>query len=331
MNERLLALFAEHPDGFLSGERISRDLGVSRTAVWKHIQALKAEGYDFESSPRKGYRLVGRPERIRAAVLQARLTTRRLGRALRLVDETPSTQDEAHAWVAQGASHGALVVAEAQTAGRGRLGRSWHSPKSKGVWMSLVLKPDIPLPLTPQLTLLAAVALCRTLRRLTGKEAAIKWPNDILIGDRKVSGILMESSAEDERLNYVVAGVGVSVNLRREDFPPELQTVATSLLLEAGRPIEREELIALFLEQLEELYELYRREGFSPIRTLWEALSSTLGRTVSIKTPQGVEKGIALRLDETGALVVRREEGGETKVFSGDVRQETGTFQKKTM
>ncbi|WP_052339617.1 biotin--[acetyl-CoA-carboxylase] ligase [Gorillibacterium massiliense] len=329
--KQLIALFAEHPGVFFSGEKISAELGVSRTAVWKHIQSLKEDGYVFESSSRKGYRLVSQPERLDETLLLAQLQTRELGHPLLVLEETSSTQDAAREWAERGAPHGALVVADAQTAGRGRMGRSWHSPAGKGIYMSLVLRPDIPMQHTPQMTLLAAVALCRTFRREASVDASIKWPNDILINGRKVSGILMESSAEDERLSYIIAGFGISVNLQKEDYPDHLHDVATSLFIESGQPIQREDLIASFLQEYEKWFSVYMAEGFAPILSLWEALSSTLGRVITAYTPKGPQKGTALRLHESGALTIRTENGQEMNVFSGDIREENKTLTEKTM
>ncbi|WJH34176.1 biotin--[acetyl-CoA-carboxylase] ligase [Paenibacillus sp. CC-CFT747] len=320
MHDNLLDVFIRNPDTFLSGEKLSEELGCSRTAVWKRINALKEEGYVFESAPRKGYKLVEVPARINPGLLLSRLRTKTLGQSLKLYETVSSTQDIALELVRSGAPEGTLVVAERQFAGRGRMGRRWHSPKGRGIWMSLILKPDIPLPLTPQLTLLTAVALCRAMRTVAKVPAGIKWPNDILINGRKVSGILLESSAEDERLQHVIAGVGISANLREEDYPPELKPVATSLLLESGSPVEREELIAAFLNEWEELYGVYRREGFSPIRTLWEALSISIGRTFQVQTPQGEQEGTVSGLDPSGALLlISTQTGKEIKIYSGEI------------
>lgn len=319
MDERLIELLSQNKGEFLSGEEISRVLNCSRTAVWKHIQSLKELGYTFEAVPRKGYRLIGEPDRIDPDTLRNRLSTRVLGHQLHLFTDVESTQDIAHELAGKGAPEGTLVIAERQNSGRGRMGRIWHSPRGKGIYMSMILKPEIPLPLTPQLTLLTAVALCRTIRKLAGVDAGIKWPNDLLIGGRKISGILLESSAEDERLINVVAGIGISVNLAEEDFPEELRKVATSLMMEAGRHIDREELIALFLTELEELYGLYQREGFSPIKSLWEALSVTLDRQVNVRTPKGNVEGTAVGIDDMGALMVRMSDGKTIKLYSGEV------------
>ncbi|OUM96755.1 MAG: biotin--[acetyl-CoA-carboxylase] ligase [Thermobacillus sp. ZCTH02-B1] len=318
MKEQLLKMLAEREGAFVSGEEASRLLGVSRTAVWKQIRRLMEEGYTIEACRNRGYRLAGSPDRLTAAGLLSRLRTTSFGRTLHLFDEVGSTQDIAKRLAEEGAPEGTLVIAELQTSGRGRMGRSWLSPKGKGLWMSLVLRPDVPVLCTPQLTLLVAAALCRSLRRQTGLDIGIKWPNDLLVGGRKISGILLESSAEEERLRHVIAGVGVSVNLEPDDYPPELKDKAVSLRMAAGRSFDRTETAALFLESLEELYGIYRRDGFGPIRLLWEAYSVTLGRPAVLKTPDGMVEGVALGLTAHGALRVRTADGSEREIFSAE-------------
>ncbi|MFC0214821.1 biotin--[acetyl-CoA-carboxylase] ligase [Paenibacillus chartarius] len=319
MKDRILGIMEEHRGGFVSGGELSRRLDVSRTAVWKHIEALRQEGYAFEAVPKRGYRLVQTPDRIKADRLQGLLRTKSFGRRLHIFETLDSTQTKAHELVAAGEPEGTLVIAEQQTMGRGRMGRSWHSPPGTGVYMTLVLKPRIPLHFTPQLTLLAAVALNRGIQKVVDVPVMIKWPNDLLIGGKKISGILLETSAEDERLRYIVAGMGISVNLQPDDYPPELKERATSLAIESGRRIDREQLIASVLEQFEQLYDLYHEAGFAPIRTLWEAGSASLGRTVRVASPHGELEGVAEALDEHGGLVVRLPDGQQTRIFSGEV------------
>ncbi|MEI7024515.1 biotin--[acetyl-CoA-carboxylase] ligase [Paenibacillus sp. y28] len=318
--DTLLGLFDAAGQGaYVSGEQISERLGCSRAAVWKHITALRAQGYEFEAVSRKGYRLLQKPERLTEEKLFSGLKTKKFGHVLKLLDTVTSTQDIAKQIVREGAPEGTVVLAEVQTAGRGRMGRAWHSPAGHGVWMSLILRPPIPLPLTPQLTLLTAVALCRAIRTVSGVHAVIKWPNDILVEGRKVSGILLESTAEDERLSEVIVGMGVSVNLREEDYPPELLLKATSLRIEAGRILNRIELIQEILHELEQLYQLYLTEGFAPIRLLWEALTSSLHRPIRVHTARGVVEGTADSIDELGALRVRQADGELKTIYSGDM------------
>ncbi|KIL40027.1 biotin [Gordoniibacillus kamchatkensis] len=319
MKEQIIRIMEQHRGSFVSGEELSRRLDVSRTAVWKHIAALREDGYEFEAVPKRGYRLVQVPERLRPERIRELLRTTTLGHTLHVYDTLDSTQTKAHELVAQGAQEGTLVIADRQTAGRGRMGRVWHSPPGAGIYMSLILKPRIPLQFTPQLTLLAAVALCRAIVRIARVPVGIKWPNDLLIGGKKICGILLESSAEDERLRYIVAGMGIGVNLLPDDYPPELRSIATSLAIEAGHRFEREVLIAAVLEEFEALYKLYDEQGFGPIRSLWEANSASLNRPVRVRTAQGELEGIAESLDDSGGLNVRLADGTMTKIFSGEV------------
>ncbi|XEC92715.1 biotin--[acetyl-CoA-carboxylase] ligase [Paenibacillus tarimensis] len=319
MSEQLLRIFETRDGEFVSGEAISKQLNVSRTAVWKQIRKLESEGYKFEASRRLGYRLTSRPDKLSMTALAARLSGRRLASSIKLYEAVDSTNNIAHRLAENGAQEGTLVLAEQQLSGRGRLGRRWVSPPYKGVWMSLVLRPDIPMPYTPQLTLLTAVALCRSLRQLTALDIGIKWPNDLLIDRKKISGILLESAAEEDRLRYVIAGIGISVNLEASDYPPDVLEKAVSLKMAAGREIDRTEVIALFLEELERLYDLYRTEGFAPIRTLWEALSVSLHRTAALITPQGELRGVPVGLADNGALLVREEDGTIRPIFSAEM------------
>ncbi|WP_248925465.1 biotin--[acetyl-CoA-carboxylase] ligase [Paenibacillus hamazuiensis] len=319
MNEKIIELFERHPNEFLSGEQLSEKLNCSRTAIWKHIEALRQQGYRFEAVSRKGYRLIAKPDRLDVGRLSASLSTKAMGRTIRYIDEADSTQNVLHRLAEEGAEEGTLVIAERQTAGRGRMGRGWHSPKGKGIWMSLLLRPRVPLHFTPQLTLLAAVALCRAIRGATNVDAGIKWPNDLLANGKKISGILLESKAEDERLKYIVAGIGISANLEPDDYPEELQDKATSLFIESGRPVDRAALIAAFLHEFEVLYSLFHEQGFAPVRMMWEALSVSLHRTVRCQMPNGYVEGVAESIDDSGALTVRVASGERVKVYSGDV------------
>ncbi|GIP32424.1 biotin--[acetyl-CoA-carboxylase] ligase [Paenibacillus sp. J2TS4] len=320
MNKDLLELFENNLEQFVSGEEISQKLNCSRTAVWKQIQNLRKLGYEFEAVPRKGYRLVYAPAKLDPVKLTAQLRTKIMGSSLRIYDEVDSTQNLAHELVRQGCPEGTVILAEEQTSGRGRMGKAWHSPKGKGIWMSVILKPHIPLKQTSQLTLLTAVALCRTLRKGLGINVGIKWPNDLLIDGRKISGILLESSGEDDRLNYVVAGIGISVNLDAADFPEALAEQATSLRIVYGKPLDRIDIICRFLEEFEDLYLLYLQQGFSPIRTLWEALTISLNRPLKIRTHDGWIEGTAENIDDAGALTVKTADGERIKLFSGDIQ-----------
>lgn len=251
--------------------------------------------------------------------LLTNLKTSRFGRQVRIVARTDSTQNEAAAWARRGVEEGAVVIAEEQTQGRGLQGKSWHSPPGKGIWMSLVLRPPISIPFTSCLTLLFAVALCRAMKRVTGIKLGIKWPNDIWIGNKKVCGILLECAMENERIVHIIAGIGISVNLDENDFPCELREIATSLKIASGKEVDRALLIAECLIEIELLYNLYREQGFSPIRVLWEAQSMMLGRHLTITTPSAKVAGIAQGLDESGALILLGDDGTCHKICTGNV------------
>jgi BirA family biotin operon repressor/biotin-[acetyl-CoA-carboxylase] ligase len=315
----LLSLLEAASGEFVSGEEISRQLGVSRTAVWKQIRKLEADGYTIEAVPRMGYRLVKRPSRLLRDEILPQLATKTFGKNLILLDKVASTQEHLRMLANEGAPEGTLVIAEQQTEGRGRMGRQWLSPPGKGIWMSLLLRPQIPLHQIPQLTLLAAVAMHRAITRVTNLEIGIKWPNDLLAGGKKISGILMESAAEEARVKYIIAGIGISVNLDEEDFPPEIRSKATSLKMAAGREIDRPELIAAVLGDFEKLYELYQQEGFSPIRTLWEMNAVTLGKEAVLATSKGTVEGVPISLDDTGGLRVQLADGQIQVFYSADV------------
>ena len=317
--EPLLRLFGDRPGEYISGESMSQELGVSRTAIWKQIRKLEAAGYQFEASRRLGYRLLSVPDNLTVSQLSSLLKTKVFGQTVHYFEKVESTQNLARTAAEEGAAEGTLFVAEQQMNGRGRMGRGWVSPRGKGVWMSMVLRPAVPIHFAPQLTLLTAVALCRSLKRLTGLPIGIKWPNDLLIDGKKISGILLESAAEDERLRYVIAGIGISVNLEESDYPDELLEKATSLRIRAGHKWIREEVIADFLKEWEQLYFLYQESGFAPIITLWEALSVSLGKPARLLTPQGDIIGVPIGLDESGAIRIELADGTIKPVFSAEM------------
>lgn len=318
-HEPLLQLFMDKPGEYVSGESISQELGVSRTAVWKQIRKLESAGYHFEASRRLGYRLVSVPDHLSTDELANLLEAKVFGQTVHLFESVESTQNLARAAAEEGSDEGTLFIAEQQVNGRGRMGRGWVSPRGKGIWMSMVLRPSVPIHFAPQLTLLTAVALCRSLKRVTSLPIGIKWPNDLLIDGKKISGILLESAAEDERLRYVIAGIGISVNLEESDYPVDLLEKATSLRISSGKKWTREAIIADFMKEWEQLYFLYHEQGFSPIVTLWEALSVSLGKPARLITPQGDIIGVPIGLDESGAIKIELPDGTVKPVFSAEM------------
>lgn len=316
MKEKILSLFLQSPDSFLSGEEISEKLGVTRAAVWKHLNTLRAEGFVFESAPRLGYRLIAVPDILYPLLVQKELATRCFGRNIVHFAETASTNITAKELAADGAKEGTLVLAETQTKGKGRLGREWSSPAGVGLWLSLILRPPILPPATPQITLLTAVALAEEVKKL-GIPAGIKWPNDLLVSGKKLAGILTEMGAETDRVNYVVVGVGINVNTA--EFPPEIADIATSLRLEAGKHIERRRLLQNFLVNWERWYDRWLAEGFAPVREAWLRESVTVGQEVKVTSITGVTAGTAVGLDSDGALLLQTPDGAVRRILSGDV------------
>src|SRR5512136_760613 len=290
--EMVLSFLAEAADEFVSGEAISGKLGLSRAAVWKHVNALRGQGYGIEAAPARGYRLVSIPDRLGALEIGPLLNTHDLGQALHCCDEIPSTNDRARELADDGAVHGEVVVAESQTAGRGRRGRSWSSPAGRNLYLSVILRPSLPPQRAPELTLVASVAACEACRK-AGVEAGIKWPNDLLVGGRKVAGILTELSAEPDVVHWVVVGIGVNLNSAPEDLPAGLRDEATSLSTERGQPVPRALFAAALLSELEQWLDRHAAEGFAPIRVAWRERSVTLGREVRVDADGAEIAGVA--------------------------------------
>src|SRR5512144_2853932 len=315
--ELVLAFLAEAGDEFVSGEAISDKLGLSRAAVWKHVNALRAQGYRIDALPARGYRLVEIPDRLGELELRPLLNTHDIGEGLHWFEEVGSTNDVAKKLADEGAAHGEVVVAESQTAGRGRRGRAWASPPGRNLYLSVVLRPDLPPSRAAELTLLASVAVCQAVRQ-AGVSAGIKWPNDLVCGGRKLAGILTELAADPDRVQWVVVGIGVNVNLRADDLPDDLRPIATSLAIERGAPVPRTLFAAAVLSALEEWLDLHAEEGFAPVRAAWKEMSDTLGREVRVRSSAVDLEGLAEDVDEGGALLVRTSAGLE-RVLAGDV------------
>lgn len=310
MRNEIIAML-EDADDYISGEEMSRRLGISRAAVWKHIKRLKEEGYEILSATNKGYRLTEAPDKISAEAIAAGLSTKRLARNIIYMEKTDSTNEEAKRRC--GSPDGTLFIAETQSAGRGRLGRHWESQRGAGIWMSLLLKPDLAPEETSRLTLAAGLAVCRAI----GGEARIKWPNDVVIGSRKVCGILTELSAEIDRVNYVVCGIGINVNT--QSFPEELSDKATSLCIESGKRFSRARLTADVMNELEPIYESFAADGIAPLLGEYRSLCVNIGREQRI-TRRGAEiTGICEGVSPDGGLIVRTADGSVETITSGDV------------
>jgi BirA family transcriptional regulator, biotin operon repressor / biotin---[acetyl-CoA-carboxylase] ligase len=318
--EMILSFLAEGGDEFTSGSALSDKLGLTRAAVWKHVESLRSLGYRIEAVPSRGYRLVAVPDRLTSLELSPLLSTHDLGRTLHAFDALPSTNATAFELATEGALHGEVVIAEAQTAGRGRRGRSWSSPARKNLYFSAVLRPELPPQRAPELTLVAAVAVAETVRE-AGADASIKWPNDVQIGGKKVAGILTELSAEADRVHFVILGVGVNLNAGPNDFPPGVAELATSLKLARGAEVPRALFTAALWTRLEHWLDVHAEAGFAPVREAWKGLCSTIGAEVLVKTEKTELKGVAEDIDENGALLVRLPNGTLERVLAADVEQ----------
>ncbi|MCL6615511.1 MAG: biotin--[acetyl-CoA-carboxylase] ligase, partial [Firmicutes bacterium] len=314
----LLAALRAAPGEFVSGRRLAEEAGLSRAAIWKGIEELRARGYVIEALPHRGYRLISAPDRPYPEEIWDGLTTVRFGRRAIYLPSVGSTNDEAKRLAAAGWPEGTLVVAEEQTAGKGRLGRGWLSPPG-GLWFSLILRPELSLAELGPLTILAAVALRRAILAETGFGPLVKWPNDLVANGKKLAGILAEAGGELGRVEAVILGIGLNVNQDEGDFPPPLRPHATSLRLLLGRPVARVPLLRTFLAHFEELY-LGEREGRRDYLVEAAAHSATLGRRVRVVTGGAAVEGTALRLDPDGALVLRTGEG-TVRILTGEVEE----------
>ena len=323
IDARILLALHRAANAGVSGAELSQRLGISRAAIWARIEELRQLGYDIAASPHQGYQLLSAPDTLHADDLLARVPDNRIvGRDIRVFEETSSTNDLAEKLARDGVKEGVVVFAEAQTKGRGRLGRKWLSPARKGLWFSVLLRPHLRPQSATQLTVAAATALFRAIRQQTGLAPEIKWPNDILIRGRKVAGVLTELSAELDHIRYVILGIGVDVNLTTADFPSDLRKLASSLRIETGRVLNRIELAAAILTELDRDYALIRSRQFAGLADEWENQCTTLGRRVSIRIADRVVQGQAESLDEDGALLLRTEHGRLERIVGGDVTLE---------
>ncbi len=316
---KLIEAFSTAKGTFISGQQIADYIGCSRTAVWKHIEELRTEGFVLEAVRNKGYRIIFTPEKVTANEIQLGLQTKTLGKSIHYEESVETTQKIALTIANDGAPEGTLVVAEEQLGGKGRLMRNWYSPKYSGIWMSLILRPRIPFQQAPQLTLLAAVAVVQAIEHTTDLKPQIKWPNDILINRKKVTGILTELQGESDRIHSVIIGIGINVNQQKSDFPEELQETATSLLIEGGEKVSRARVIQEVLVRLETLYEQFLTEGFLPIKQLWESYAISLGQEIKATTVNSTIIGKAIGITDEGVLLLEDHSGKVHSIYSADI------------
>jgi BirA family biotin operon repressor/biotin-[acetyl-CoA-carboxylase] ligase len=313
--------FLREEDSFVSGEVLASRVGLSRAGVWKRLHRLKALGYLIEGEPRRGYRLVAAPDKLLPEEVLYRLGTQTLRGPVYHFETAESTNDLAKVLGTQGAAEGTMVVAETQTAGRGRLGRSWLSPPGLGIYVSLLLRPPLPPNELPQITLATAVSVVRALTRAVGVTPGIKWPNDLILKGKKLGGILTEMETESDQIRYLVVGMGLNVN--NPDFPPELAGRATSLLKEEGQSFPRLTILKAWLEEFEGLYLQFLARGFPEILEEWKQHSVTLGKYVAVRQGPRQIEGLAMAVTPDGALVLETARGEEVRVTSGEITLES--------
>lgn len=303
---KILSALRAHPDG-VSGAQLAEQLGISRAAVWARIEDLRRLDYDIVAGPHFGYRLVSSPDALHGDDLLARLgKTKVIGRVIQVFENTTSTNDVLEKFARDGVKEGVVVFAESQTKGRGRLGRKWISPERKGLWFSVLLRPALRPQEATQLTVASATALRRAIEAETGLHPQIKWPNDILIGGKKVAGILTELGAEVDRVKHIILGIGVDVNLDAGELPAELRKTATSLKLEAGETISRADLAVAILRELDADYARICGGKFPAVADEWEAHCATIGKNVTVFLGDRKIRGRAESLDDDGALLDRK-------------------------
>lgn len=332
MKYKVLQELKDNMGRYVSGEMLSESLGVSRTAVWKHINELKREGYKISSSTKKGYLLEDTSDVLNGNELSLGLETKLLGRDIIYFDSIDSTNTYAKKIASEGCYEGTVVIADRQTAGRGRLGRQWDSRGGKGIWMSVVLRPHIPLADIQIITLAASIAVVDAIKEATGLDTGIKWPNDVVLDGKKVCGILTEVGSEIDCINYLVLGIGINVNHQAEDFSEELRNTAISLKRYADEKgsfpgslkyegmFNRSGIIKKILFELERNYSKINRGLISEVLEDWKKRSVTLGREVMFTTRNSDYTGRAVDITDDGRLVVQCSDGITREILSGEVK-----------
>jgi len=318
IDDKILELFKKNKDTYHSGEEISNSLGISRQALWKHIGKLRDMGYIIEAVPHLGYKLLDIPDKILVPEIKWNLKTETVGKDVRFFESVGSTNDIAYKLAGEGAIEGTVVLADEQTKGKGRLGRKWLSPSDSGVYLSCILKPEIVPNEVPKITLVAAISVVKAIREFSGIEALIKWPNDIIISDRKTGGILTELKGELDRADFVILGIGINVNTSKKYLPKE----ATSLKEESRSKSDfsRVDFIKALLNKLDAEYKKFKKDGFSQLRSELKSFSCTLGRYVEVIAANKKSIcGKAVDIDKNGALVVELDNKSREVFLSGDV------------
>ncbi|HMK54130.1 MAG TPA: biotin--[acetyl-CoA-carboxylase] ligase [Methanobacteriaceae archaeon] len=317
VKKKILKTLNKKKGMYLKEEEVTSHAGITAEELQNEIESLKSDGYIIDTSLSEGYRLVESPNRLLPYELQRELETKYIGQNVHYFKEVDSTNEVAKKLAENGAVEGTIIIAESQSRGRGRRGKRWLSPEG-GVWMTIILRPDVSPVKAPQLTLITGVAVAQTLQNECQLDVGIKWPNDILIGDKKVCGILTEAAADKEFLDYVVVGIGIDLNVNVELFPPELRDGATSLQFELEKEIYSVELVQKFLKNFENIYEDFKEGNFPEILSQWRKLSKTIGKSVAVHKKGRIVLGEAVGITKDGILILEMEDGTLRKIISGE-------------
>jgi BirA family biotin operon repressor/biotin-[acetyl-CoA-carboxylase] ligase len=318
VEEELVGVLEKNSHRFLNTKEISLKLRVHPYVVYQAVRELRRWEFQIQSERGKGYKLVESPDFILPGEIKKNLKSKIFGKKIYSYRKVGSTNLLGFRLAETGSEEGTLIVADEQTKGKGRMERSWYSPPRLGLWMSLILRPRIPPFKAPGLSICAGLALTQTIKEMTGIEAKIKWPNDCLIDGKKVGGILLELSAELDRINFVIVGIGVNVNHSAKDFPRNLSQTATSMKIKLGKDISRLALLTSFLEKFERIYLDFKKKGLSAQREMIKSFSSLLGKKVAVKFGKEKIEGTAENIDENGSLVIKTKKG-EKVVRAGEV------------
>jgi BirA family transcriptional regulator, biotin operon repressor / biotin---[acetyl-CoA-carboxylase] ligase len=318
--DKLIRLLADNATVVVPGPKIASEIGVTRATVWDWIEKLRSLGVEIKGHPATGYQLARLPDLLTPSLVRPELGEGAIGQRIVHYFRADSTNTIALRLASEGAEHGTVVVAEEQTAGRGRFGRVWYSEKSSGIYVSILLRPPLAPAAAPSLTLMAGVAAQAAVERSTGLVTDIRWPNDLLMNGKKLCGILTEMSAEVDRLHAVVIGIGININ--HGEIPDELRSIATSLRLESGKFHSRVQVFTALLRELDRYYQLLLREGAQAIVSRWASVSSyARGKRIVVRTAAGEFRATTAGLESSGALRIRYEDGREEPLVAGEIMQ----------
>lgn len=320
MNSEHIIRFLKEKADFISGAEIAENLGVTRAAVWKKIKLLRKKGYTIEASPAKGYRLIKSPD-LSAEEIKSSLnnSSKIIGREIIFFDTLNSTNTSAMEFAEKGCPEGTVIIADSQISGKGRLGRKWLSPPGKNLYMSIILMPALSPRDAAVVTLMSAVACASSIKRLSAIPISIKWPNDIIVSNKKLGGILTEIKADMDRIFYAVIGIGININLTVEEMPDDIKGIATSIKNETGNTISRTQAALEILKELDKWYCLLLTSGKKPIIQEWRHLSSTIGCAVKVTVGDKIFTGVAEDIDEEGMLLLKQPDNSIKKISAGDV------------